>query len=488
MQNKKTLAKNAIYNIVRTLMSVIFPLITFPYACRVLGVDGMGKYSFGNSIISYFLLLAGLGINTYAIREGAQYRDQKEKISTFASEVFTINVVSSGIAYLLLFLCLGIIPKLYEYKIVILIFSIEIFFSTLGVGWIINIYEEFRFVAIRSILFQLVSLIALFIIVRSPEDVYKYALITTFANGGANLVNYIYARKLCDFKICFTKTIRDHIKPILVIFSTTIAITVYVSSDLTMLGFMADDYVVGLYSASSKIYTIFKNVLVAALVVTIPRFSILAKYNAKEEINTFFHEACNYLIYFLVPAILGIILLSKDIVLLIGGSEYGGASTSLSILCIAAFFSLLAYLYTQCILIPYSEEYIVFKATFISAIVNIIINLIMIPILMEKAAAISTVIAEAIVFGISHLAAKKYITFKLEKNTIIATSTGTIAITLLCILGNTIFHASLFKLLFSVLTSVAVYIFISAIIKPKPYFTVSERVLKVLKRKRSKDE
>ncbi|OYS45976.1 poly-gamma-glutamate biosynthesis protein, partial [Limosilactobacillus reuteri] len=100
MRNK-SLKVNAFLNSLRSLLSIIFPLITFPYVSRVLSVSGIGKYNFSNSIVSYFTLIAALGISTYAIREGAKYRDSKQKIDTFASEVFTINVFSAIIAYIL---------------------------------------------------------------------------------------------------------------------------------------------------------------------------------------------------------------------------------------------------------------------------------------------------------------------------------------------------------------------------------------------------
>ena len=99
---KKSLGVNALLNGLRSALNLIFPLITFPYVSRVLSVDGMGIYNFSNTYVNYFVLIAGLGVATYAVREGAKYRDNKEQISEFASQIFTINMVSTLIAYLLL--------------------------------------------------------------------------------------------------------------------------------------------------------------------------------------------------------------------------------------------------------------------------------------------------------------------------------------------------------------------------------------------------
>ena len=112
---KKSLALNAFLNSFRSVLNILFPLITFPYVSRKLNVTGIGIYNFSSSIVSYFLLIAALGIGTYAIREGAKYRDNKKKIQQFSSEVFTINICSTIISYLLLFICLLIFSKLHNY-------------------------------------------------------------------------------------------------------------------------------------------------------------------------------------------------------------------------------------------------------------------------------------------------------------------------------------------------------------------------------------
>ena len=80
-QKQKSIKTNFVFNFIKVLLSLIFPLITFPYASRILLPEGIGKVDFANSIIAYFILIASLGINTYAIREGAKVRDDKEKLS-----------------------------------------------------------------------------------------------------------------------------------------------------------------------------------------------------------------------------------------------------------------------------------------------------------------------------------------------------------------------------------------------------------------------
>ena len=112
---KKSLVVNAFLNGLRSVLNILFPLITFPYVTRVLSVNGIGIYNFSNTYVGYFVLIAGLGISTYAVREGAKYRDDIKKISNFSSQIFSINIYSTIIAYLLLLLSLIVFKNLNNY-------------------------------------------------------------------------------------------------------------------------------------------------------------------------------------------------------------------------------------------------------------------------------------------------------------------------------------------------------------------------------------
>ena len=142
---KKSIGMNAFLNGLRSVLNLLFPLITFPYVSRVLSVSGIGIYNFSNTYISYFILIAGLGIATYAIREGAKYRNDRRKIEEFSSQIFSINMIATVIAYVLLFASLLIFKNLSNYVSCILIFSLQILFTTLGTEWIYTIYEDYAY-------------------------------------------------------------------------------------------------------------------------------------------------------------------------------------------------------------------------------------------------------------------------------------------------------------------------------------------------------
>lgn len=158
---KKSIGMNAFLNGLRSVLNLLFPLITFPYVSRVLSVSGIGIYNFSNTYISYFILIAGLGIATYAIREGAKYRNDRRKIEEFSSQIFSINMIATVIAYVLLFASLLIFKNLSNYVSCILIFSLQILFTTLGTEWIYTIYEDYAYITVRSIFFKVISIFLL---------------------------------------------------------------------------------------------------------------------------------------------------------------------------------------------------------------------------------------------------------------------------------------------------------------------------------------
>lgn len=478
MKKNKSLKINALLNIAKTILGIIFPIITFPYVSHILSVSSLGAYNFSASIISYIQLIAALGITTYAIREGSQYRNEKYKIEQFVSEVFTINIISTILSIILLVFCWIFIPYIQKYYIMLSILSLQVIFNTVGVNWLCNIYEDFLYITVRTILFQVISLLLMFLLVKTKNDIYIYVVIVTSSSCMANLLNYVYISKnYVHIKFKISNSCKVHLKPILTIFITTVSITVYVSSDVTMLGFMLGDYDVGLYSAAVKMYNIIKNVLVAMVMVMIPRFSILFNTDKENEANILFNNIFKIITLIMLPSICGIICLSKPIIMLIAGNTYIDSSTTLSILSLATFFSLYAYMYINCILIPLKEENIVFKATLVSALTNICLNFFLIPYLGMNAAAITTVIAEMIICIVSYNNCKRYITITKKKSLMNASIGGCVGIVVICYIFQSFIKNNICIVLFSILLSVIWYL-LWLLIFNKPLFFSLINVLK----------
>ena len=484
---KKSLGVNALLNSIRSILNILFPIITFPYVSRVLQVRGIGIYNFSNSIVSYFLLIAALGISTYAIREGAKLRDNKQKISKFVSEVFTINLCSTLISYFLLFLCLISFSKLHNYISCILIFSLQIFFTTIGTEWIYQIYEDYSYITIRSIIFQILSIILLFIFVRNSQDYLKYAAITVFSAAGSNILNFIHARSYCRIKLVLHFNWKVHLTPILIIFGANIANMIYVNSDITLLGLMKNDYIVGLYSVSSKVYQIVKTLIAALLIVTIPRLAMLFGKNRIKEYKSILSSLTNTLVLIALPASVGLVMLSKEIVLLISGERYIKATNSLSILSLAYIFSILAWILTDCVLIPSKREKYVLHSMCSSAILNVLLNIILIPSMNENAAALSTVLAEMCMFIVNYhyardLVSDIFTSRKFFKN-LMDSFVGCIGIVIVCLLCRWGWDSTIMMTISSIVLSIAMYGAILVLVGNEIVFSWLKKVKEIINKK-----
>lgn len=408
----KSVTINALLNVVRQGMSIIFPLITFPYVSRILGNIEFGRYSFSASIISYFVLLSTFGINIYAVREGSRIRNNRQKIEKMVSDLFTINIFTTLIAITLLILLVLLNGKVYDYRELICIQSLSIILTAIGVDWINTIYEDYLYITIRYIIIQVIALIAIIVFVDSPQDVSIYCLILTFASYGGNIVNLIYVRKYIKLKINFQVNIKKYFMPLAFLFINSLAIVIYVNSDITMLGLYTSDREVGVYSFSSKIYNMIKYLINAALLVTVPRLAyILARniVNYKKRID----QVTNVMIMIIFPCATMIFLLSKSIIIVVGGEAYLQGVYTLQILSVSLIFALLASITSNCILILNRKEKRCLVGTTTSAICNVVLNILLIPIIGIEAAAITTVLAELINMKIQIFFVKKDLDIKL---------------------------------------------------------------------------
>ena len=452
MKNK-SIGRNALINGIKTVLSVLFPLITMPYITRVLQVDNVGKFNFACSIMSYFYLIANLGIATYAVREGAKYRDNKELISKFASEVFTINVISALTSLVFLFGVAFGVSFIVPYRSLILVMSINIIFTTIGCEWILSIYEEYFFLAVRSIIFQIVSLLLMFVLVREQNDVIKYAIIGVISTSGSGLLNLSYVKKKCDLKIVISNEIIKHVKPIMLIFANTITTTIYISSDTTILGIISGDYYVGIYSIATKVYSIIKSVIAAIIIVSIPRLSYYWGEKDRANFSELANNIFSVLITIGIPAMVGLFFVSPEIVMIIADKAFLPAYVSLRILSVSLLFSLFSWFYTSCILIPTKLESTVLASTISAAVINIALNIILIPRYNEHAAAFTTLVAEVVSLIMCAYFARKTFKPQMTIRNLSSVLVGSIYIVFVCYIIRLFVSNSFLVLLLSILFS-----------------------------------
>ena len=396
---QKSIKKNTVYSIIKTGSSILFPLITFPYISRVLLTENVGKINFGLSIVSYFSLVASLGITTYAIRECSAIRDDKEKLSNTASQIFSINIITTIIAYLALAITLCLYRKLDNYRTLIILQSLTIIATTLGADWLNSAMEDFKYITLRTVAFQFISLLLMFVFVHRPEDYIIYALICLVSNAGANILNMWYRGKYC--KVSFTKNIewKHHLMPIIYLFVMLLAQTIFASADSTMLGLMHGDYDVGIYATAHKVSGMINQMIGSLLWVIMPRMAYYFDAGDYARINKLLRKVLGFNLLAGLPLAVGTFMLSDEIIMIVAGSGYEEASSVLKMLMISFAITLFGGNFLgNAILLPSKKEKTFMIVCCIAAVVNVIANYIFIPVYRALAAAWTTAFCALLIF------------------------------------------------------------------------------------------
>lgn len=409
MAKQKSVKLNFIMNAILTMSSFIFPLITFPYVSRVLGPEGTGKVSLATSIIAYFSMVAQLGVPTYGIRACAKVRDDREKLTRTVQEIFLINLIMGVISYIVFFIVLFNLPKINAEKELYLIISTSIFFNIIGMEWVYKALEQYTYITVRSIIFKVVALVMMFVLVHTQEDYVLYGGITILAAAGSNIFNFLNVHKYIDMRPVGNFNLAQHMSPILTFFAMTVASTVYTNLDTVMLGFMRTDTDVGYYNAAVKIKTILVSIVTSLGTVLLPRASYYIERGMKEEFLRISKKAIRFVAIVATPLMLYFMLFAKEGIYFLSGEAYTGSILPMQIIMPTLLFIGMSNILGIQMLVPMGKEKIVLYSEILGAIVDLIINIALIPRLGATGAAIGTVVAELVVWIYQYIRMREYV-------------------------------------------------------------------------------
>lgn len=467
-----SIKKNTFFNIVRTFSTTVFPLITFPYVSRTLHAENIGKVNFSTSIVGYFNLLATLGIGVYAVRECSKVKDDKESLSSLASQIFSMNLATMIISLVLLAGCLVFVPSLGRYRLLIAIQSLTIIFGVLGADWINTAMEDFRFITIRTFVFQLVSLSMLFAFVHSENHYIIYAIIGVISASGANIVNIFYRRRYCRIRPIFQIDWKKHFPPVLMLFAMLVAQSILNNLDITMLGLMNGDKDVGLYSTAMKIISIVTQVVASITWVVMPQLSYNFAHDDYDGVNKILHSVMAFTFSLGLPCLVGINFLAPEIIMLVGGEEYLGAVACCRILTVNMGFGFISNIYGNMILLPTNKEKQFTIACLVGMIFNIISNAMLIPRFGIEGASIATVVSGLVIVMLSVFFAGKNARFGSARQILLAPIVGCIMIILVCISVKVFIQSYISRIVIAVICSIIVYCIVLVLMRNELMHTV----------------
>lgn len=390
---EKNLKQNLMYQVGYEILVIILPLILSPYISRVIGASGLGIYDFTNSIAQYFVLFSMLGIKIYGNRMIAQCRDNQSDLNQTFSNLLALHLIISFIMSTAYIIFLLFIEK---YKLYFGIMFLYVLSALFDISWFYFGIEEFKTSVIRNALSKVLNVIIIFLFVKTKDDIWIYCLSMTGCILLSQVALWIPLKKHVKLIKPQKRVIATYLKPMLVLFIPTIAVSLYTYMDKIMIGGMtADTKQVGLYGNAAQLMAVPTAIISAFGTVMLPKMSNLTANGEKKAASNYFDTSIKYFMLISVGMAFGLSAISKVFVPIYWGDAFEQCIQLVKCLSIAVPFMALANVVRTQYLIPKSMDHIYIGSVICGAIVNIIVNFCLIRKYGALGASIGTVCAES---------------------------------------------------------------------------------------------
>lgn len=392
-----SIRKNLAYNFLLSVSHVLLPLISIPYVSRVLLPDGIGQVSFIDSFTYYFINIAEFGIVVYGIREVAKLRGQPEALRTLVSELLAIHVITS-LGAMLLYVCsiFFLLGKIQDYRLIW--FSLSyLLVNSFACEWYFMGQERFRYITLRSLLTRGLGLVSLFLLVKAPSDYFIYYLIMVLAA----IINSIWNNILLfrEVKIRFTKlNLRRHIRSSRNIYAISLVYGITLMLDNVLLRLVSSAASVGIYAFAARMVRTASLLLTDSITVFFPRIIALRNEGDAQQMENVMQKNLHLLVFFAVPASMGIALLAEPLVLLFLGPRFVASIEPVQILSLYPLLKSLGLFFNNQVLLTHQQE----RKSFMSQVAG---NFLFIPLTLILSwkfdyigAAIALIVAEMVTF------------------------------------------------------------------------------------------
>lgn len=372
-----SIKKNFIYSTIITVSNYIFPILTFPYISRVLGVNNVGICNYVDSIVQYIVLFSLLGTTFVGIREIASVKNDREKLNTAFSSIIVLNLITTLIGTLVILYLIFFVPAFAGYKILLLIGIIKLLGIVFTIDWLYKGLEDFKYITQRTIIVKIFYVISVFLFVREKNDYVVYFTLTTMMYVINTVINCVHAKKFVNLNFrCIRLTYL--IKPYIILGLQAILTSMYTSFNVAFLGYITDTTQVGYYTTATKLFTIILSVYTAFTGVMIPRMSSLVAEDRIDEFKLLLNKSLSILFSISVPIVIFTIIYSDDIIYVIAGSGYEGAIAPARI--IMPLILIIGYEQILVIqtLMPLKADKELFFNSIIGAVVGVLMNILIV--------------------------------------------------------------------------------------------------------------
>ena len=396
--------KNYAYNLSYQLLVILLPIITTPYVTRIFSSSQLGTYGYYNSIVTYFVLLATLGVGNYGTKQISSHR--KRIRETFWG-IYSLQIIAGLCSILLYSIVCLLVPSMQHPVAYILLISL--FSKTMDISWLFQGVEDFRRITARNITVKLLGVVSIFLFVKTPNDLLLYIICLVGFEMLGQLSMWWPAREYIGKPTIDWQETKRNFAPIIMLFLPQIAISLYVTLDRTMLGALASTDDVGIFDQAQKLIAMLLTIVTSLGSVMLPRISSLLSSGDHKAANRM-HEL-SFLIYNLVifPIIGGMIVVNRDFVAFFLGKDFQAAQIAIYIMVFKMFFIGWTNIMGIQILIPHDKHKEFMLSTTLPAIFSVGLNLLFIPSLGFVGASITSLLTEAIVWGMQLYFARSYI-------------------------------------------------------------------------------
>lgn len=399
--------KNFFYSSILTTANYLFPMLTYPYVARVLGVDKIGLCNFADSIINYFLLFSMMGISSIGIREIAKAKGNNQKLNQTYSSLFILNSVTTFIAVAALLVAIFFVPQLYAKKELMFVGAVRLLMGYLQIEWLFKGLEDFKYITIRSVVIKVFYVLAVFLFVQDKDDYIVYFALYTLMVAINALVNVFYAHRFVHFRFKNIK-IKMFVKAYLTLGLYAFLTSMYNSFNVAFLGFTANETQVGYYTTATKLYSILLSLFTAFTGVMLPRMSSLLAEGRKDEFKNLLHRSVNILMMFCTPLVFFSILFAPQIIGILSGKGYEGAILPMRI--VMPLMLIIGYEQILVIqaLMPLKKDRAILVNSIIGALCGVFFNFMIVPIMQSIGSSIVWFVSECAVLASAQFFVTKY--------------------------------------------------------------------------------
>lgn len=390
-KEKVSIKSNFMYQMSYQILLIILPFITSPYIARIIGASGLGDYSFSFSIAYYFMLFANLGIQNYGNRTIAQCKEDATELSQTFSNLLAVHIIVSALSLIMYY---GYAVCFPSNKQLALIQSFMVWSSLFDISWFYFGIEKFKLISLRSTVMKILTVFAVFAFVKTADDLWKYCAIMSIGMLFGNLFLWIPLHRYVHFSRPQLNKIVVHIKPLIILFVPSIAVSLYKYMDKIMMGCLSTNTQLGFYENAEKAINIPTTVISSFGMVMLPRMSSLIAKKSWKQINENIKKSMQFVMWMAMAFTFGLLGVSVDFATFFWGEEFLPSGYIMMGLALTIPFTSFANVIRTQLLIPAKRdrEYII--SVFLGAGVNLLINYLLIPTYGSYGAVVGTVLAE----------------------------------------------------------------------------------------------